>query len=200
MQPNCKLISTDKKCQNKKPISYCSSKNITVNSSDLAFLVDDYFKEYENSYEEEDKWWGEKNVTWEEVLKRGWQSRFENGKMHSHQRRVAHKLDEGLEVSLSDNIQPNRFNDFHSVYSWIKSVTDRVKGLGNTTAYDVARRLGVWVGVHPIMVYLHAGAATGAKKLGVEGKIVSLNDFPLEIQKLGATHAENFLCIYKNFL
>ena len=50
------------------------------------------------------------------------------------------------------------------------------------------------------MVYLHAGAAEGAKKLGIEGDTVSLNDFPLEIQKLGATHAENFLCVYKNHL
>ncbi|MGB5709562.1 MAG: hypothetical protein WBM44_01440 [Waterburya sp.] len=87
-----------------------------------------------------------------------------------------------------------------SIYSWIKSVTDRVKGLGVTTAYDVARRLGAWLSMQPTMVYLHAGAAEGAKKLGIEGEIVSLNDFSQEIQKLGATHAENFLCIYKNFL
>ena len=64
--------------------------------------------------------------------------------MHGHQRRVAHKLEEGLEVSLSDNIQPDNFNNFESIYSWIKSVIDRVKGLGVTTAYDVARRLGAW--------------------------------------------------------
>ena len=44
------------------------------------------------------------------------------------------------------------------------------------------------------------GAAEGANKLGIEGETVSLNDFPQEIQKLGATHAENFLCIYKNRL
>lgn len=163
-------------------------------------MVDEYLKEHGNSYDWEDKWWGDKNLTWSEALSRAWRSRFENGKMHGHQRRVAHKLKEGLKVSLSDNIQPNDFNDFHSVYKWVKSVTDRVKGLGATTAYDVARRLGVWIGMQPTMVYLHAGAAVGAKKLGMEGETVSLNDFPREIQKLGATHAENFLCIYKNRL
>lgn len=87
-----------------------------------------------------------------------------------------------------------------SIYSWIKSVTDRVKGLGITTAYDVARRLGAWLNMQPTMVYLHAGAAEGANKLGIEGETISLNNFPREIQKLGATHAENFLCIYKNRL
>lgn len=116
--------------------------------------------------------------------------------MPPHQRRVAHKLKEGLDVSLSDNVQPDNFNNFESIYSWIKSVTDRVKGLGVTTAYDVARRLVAWLNMQPTRVYLHAGAAEGAKKLGIEDDTVSLNDFPIEIQELGATHAENFLCIY----
>jgi len=160
-------------------------------------MVDKYLEEYGNSYDWEDKWWGDKNITWSEAIERAWRSRFENGKMHPHQRRVAHQLEEGLKVSLSDNIQPDNFNNFESIYSWIKSVTDRVKSLGVTTAYDVARRLGAWLDMQPTMVYLHAGAAEGAKKLGIEGEIVSLNDFPREIHKLGATHAENFLCIYK---
>jgi len=120
--------------------------------------------------------------------------------MHAHQRRVAHNLEHGLQVSLADNIQPNDFKDFESVYSRVKSVTDRVNGLGAMTAYDVARRLGVWLNIQPTMVYLHAGAAEGAKRLGIKGERVSLNDFPQEIQNLGATHAENFLCIYKNCL
>ncbi len=192
------LIS--QKCQSKKPIASCNSKKNDSKNSTLATMVDEYLEEYGNSYDWEDKWWGDKNLTWSEAIGRAWRSRFENGKMHGHQRRVAHKLEEGLEVSLSDNIQFNDFNSFESIYSWIKSVTDRVKGLGITTAYDVARRLGAWLGMQPKIVYLHAGAAEGAKKLVIKGETVFLNDFPQEIQKLGATHAENFLCIYKNRL
>ncbi len=37
-------------------------------------------------------------------------------------------------------------------------------------------------------------------KIKIKSETVSLNDFPSEIQKLGATHAENFLCIYKDCL
>ena len=192
------LIS--QKCQSKKLINSCNSKKNDSKNSTLAIMVDEYLEEYGNSYDWEDKWWGDKNITWSEAIERAWRSRFDNGKMHGHQCRVAHKLDKGLETSLSDNIQPNNFNNFESVYSWIKLVTDRVKGLGVTTAYDVARRLGVWLNMQPTMVYLHAAAAEGAKKIGIKGKIVPLNDFPIEIQKLGATHAENFLCIYKNRL
>ncbi len=188
------------KCQTKKQISSCSSKKIDSNNSNLASLVADYLEQYGSSYDIEDRWWGDKNITWSEALARAWRSRFENEKMHSHQCRVAHNLKLGLKVSLADNIQPNDFKDFERVYSWVKSVTDRVRGLGATTAYDVARRLGAWLNIQPTMVYLHAGAAEGAKKLGIKGEIVALNDFPQEIQNLGATHAENFLCIYKNLL
>ena len=192
------LIS--QKCQSKKLIAGCNSKKNDSKNSTLADMVDEYLEEYGNSYDWEDKWWGDKNLTWSEAIERAWRSLMENGKMHGHQRRVAHKLDEGLRISKRDNHQPHNFSDFESVYSWVKSVTDRVRGLGVTTAYDVARRLGAWLSMQPTMVYLHAGAAEGAKKLGIEGDTVSLNDFPLEIQKLGATHAENFLCVYKNHL
>jgi hypothetical protein len=163
-------------------------------------MVDEYLEEYGNCYQKEDQWWGDKTITWLEAVERAWRARFENGKMHGHQRRVAGKLDLGLEVCLNQNQQPDNFDDFHAVYSWVESITQKISGLGATTAYDVARRLGAWLNMQPTMVYLHAGAAEGAKKLGIEGETVSLNDFPREIQKLGATHAENFLCIYKDFL
>jgi hypothetical protein len=194
------MNSISQKCQSKKLISSCNSKKNDSKNRTLATMVDEYLEEHGNSYNWEDKWWGDKNLTWSEAIERAWRSLMENGKMHGHQRRVAHKLKEGLEVSLSDNIQPDDFNNFESIYSWVKSVTDRVKGLGVTTAYDVARRLGAWLNMQPKIVYLHAGAAEGAKKLGIEGETVSLNDYPIEIQKLGATHAENFLCIYKKYL
>lgn len=121
--------------------------------------------------------------------------------MYSHQCQLKKGLlGEGLKICLSHNRQSDSFYDFHAVYSWVESITKPINGLAATTTYDVARRLGAWLSMQPTMVYLHAGAAEGAKKLGIEGETVSLNDFPQEIQKLGATHAENFLCIYKNRL
>ena len=80
----------------------------------------------------------------------------------------------------------------------MKSIVSRVRGLGATTAYDAARRLGAWLRLEPVVVYLHAGTAAGARKFGVEGEIAPLIAFPKEVQSLGATHAENFLCIYKD--
>lgn len=194
------INSTFQKCQSKKPISSCNSKKNDSKNSTLATLVAKYLEEYENCYLEEDKWWGDKTITWSEAVERAWQStRLE--KMNAHQYRVGkEKLDEGLKICLSHNRQSESFNDFHDIYCWIESITKDTKRIGSLTTYDVARRLGAWLGMQPQKVYLHAGAAKGAKKLGIKGKTVSLSDFPPEIQKLGATHAENFLCIYKDYL
>ncbi|MGB5966831.1 MAG: hypothetical protein WBG70_00760 [Spirulinaceae cyanobacterium] len=193
-------VALSQKCQSKKSISSCNSKKSNSKNSTLATMVDEYIEEYGNSYDREDKWWGDKKITWSEAIERAWRSRLEDGKMHSHQRRVASKLDEGLKISLSYNRQPDSFDDFQDIYSWIESITIPVDGLGEMTAYDVARRLGAWLSMQPEKVYLHRGAAEGAKKSSIKGKAVYLNNFPQEIQKLGATHAENFLCIYKNRL
>lgn len=175
----------------------CTSKKRSLDQSSLQLLIDEYIHKWGDSYKLEDQWWGDKEITWEGAIARAWKSRLSDGKMHGHQRRVANKLPEGLEVALADKKQPEDFKDFQSVYDWAQSIVARVKGLGATTAYDVARRLGAWLRLEPVVVYLHAGTAAGARKFGIEGEIVPLSAFPKEIQSLGATHAENFLCIYK---
>jgi hypothetical protein len=176
----------------------CKSKKQSLDQSSLQLLVDEYIHRWGNSYKLEDQWWGDKTLNWEKAIARAWESRLPHGKMHGHQCRIANKLPEGLKIALADNLQPSCFKDFQSLYDWVKSIVGRVKGLGVTTAYDVARRLGAWLRLEPIVIYLHAGTAAGARKFGVEGEIASLSAFPKEIQLLGATHAENFLCIYKN--
>jgi len=178
-------------------VTCCKHKKQLIESSDLGMLVEAYLRCYKDSYKIEDLWWAESS-TWEKALERAWNSRFCNGKMYSHQCHVAHKLPEGLKISLDAKVQPSRFKDFHKLYSWIKSINICIKGLGDTTTYDVARRLlGVWMRMQPEFVYLHAGSAKGAKKLGIEGEAVLLSAFPHQIQKLSVTHTENFLCLYK---
>ncbi|MDF5715332.1 MAG: hypothetical protein PUP93_15980 [Rhizonema sp. NSF051] len=175
----------------------CKSKKDISKDNHLQSLVKDYIQWYGDSYNIEDQWWGDKTLTWTEAIERAWKSRFQDGKMHSHQYRVSNKLPEGLKVALDDKVQPESFEDFQALHNWVQSIVGRVRGLGATTAYDVARRLGVWLEIEPIVVYLHAGTAFGARKFGVKTDTAPLSAFPQEIQVLGATHAENFLCIYK---
>lgn len=187
-------------CITAKISSSCNSKKQNLIDAQLQIQVNEYLSKWGDSYNCEDKWWGDKNLTWEAALERAWNSCLCNGKMHRHQRHWAKSLPEGLRVSLEPDIYRDNFNNFHDLYSWIESVASRVNGIGCTTTYDVARRLGVWMGLKPELVYLHAGTGEGAKKLGVTGKTAPLSDFPEEIQELGATHAENFLCIYKDVI
>jgi hypothetical protein len=176
----------------------CKSKKQISNDNYLQSLVNEYKERWGNSYALEDQWWGDKTLTWDKAIERVWKSRLWHGKMHGHQCRVANKLSEGLEVALADKVQPESFKDFQALHIWLQSIVSRIKGLGATTAYDVARRLGVWLGLKPVVVYLHAGTAIGARKFGIKGDTAPLSAFPQEIQSLGATHAENFLCIYKD--
>ncbi|NER36335.1 MAG: hypothetical protein F6J93_20530 [Oscillatoria sp. SIO1A7] len=176
----------------------CKSKPPVDNA--LQLLVREYIETFGNYYYIEDRWWGDQTLTWEQAIARAWKSRRQNGKMHSHQCRVASRLPYGLKVALADRMQPEDFKDFQSLYYWKKSIVERIKGLGAISAYDVARRLGAWLRLEPVVVYLHGGTAIGAKKFAVEGETAPISAFPKEIQALGATHAENFLCIYKNLI
>jgi len=178
----------------------CKGQKQPLDENSLQLLVDEYIHRWGDSYELEDQWWGDKTLTWEEAIARAWKSRLSHGRMHGHQCRVANRLADGLAVALADGIQPESLKDFQSLHIWVKSVVGRVRGLGTTTAYDIARRLGAWLRLEPSKVYLHAGTAAGARKFGVEGEIAPLSAFPKELQSLGATHAENFLCIYKDRL
>jgi len=178
----------------------CKGQKQPLDENSLQLLVDEYIHRWGDSYEIEDQWWGDKTLTWEEAIARAWKSRLSHGRMHGHQCRVANRLADGLAVALADGIQPESLKDFQSLHIWVKSVVDRVRGLGTTTAYDIARRLGAWLRLEPSKVYLHAGTAAGARKFGVEGEVAPLSAFPKELQSLGATHTENFLCIYKDRL
>lgn len=179
----------------------CNNKPAISKETSLSHLVKDYLKkDYVNWYQSEAQWWGDQTLDWNAALERAWRSRFENGKMHSHQYRVASKLAEGLRISREDGVQPEQFETFEQLYGWVEFVTHRSKGLGVMTTYDIAQRLGMWLHLSPTVVYLHQGSARGAKKLNITGKTAPLSAFPPEIQQLGADHAENFLCIYKEHL
>ena len=182
----------------------CNSKPPSSGKKTLSELVGEYLQDWGDCYQNEAKWWGDKEtLDWKSAQKRVWESRWADGKMHVHQRRVgSEKLKEGLRIALIDNIQSDRFETFEQLYGWVESVAHQVDGLGELVTYDVALRLGMWLNLEPAVVYLHGGTREGAKKFNVDvkEKTATLSTFPPEIQNLGATHAENFLCIYKEHL
>jgi hypothetical protein len=73
--------------------------------------------------------------------------------------------------------------------------------VGELMVYDTALRIGAFLKLEPVSVYLHAGTKTGAKALGltVSGKKnINVTDLPKEFRKLKPHEIEDCLCIYKD--
>lgn len=92
---------------------------------------------------------------------------------------------------------------FDKLYRAIKTEADKFYGIGKLTTYDTATCIGFEQGLFPTAVYLHAGAAEGAKALGIRGTKVSKEQFVAickAFDMLEPAQIEDFLCIYKKQL
>ncbi|WP_421381720.1 hypothetical protein ACOJQI_20860 [Bacillus salacetis] len=115
-----------------------------------------------------------------------------------------------LRESLGSLGTPASFED---IMKWV--YTNRVEGFASVGVYDTALRIGIYFGIYPTMVYIHAGSETGTKNvLGNDYKtkrayyfmedpeylVFDPSVYPLEINKLDPYHIENFLCQKKEQL
>jgi hypothetical protein len=84
----------------------------------------------------------------------------------------------------------------------IQRALDSVRGIGELYEYDTALRIGSYLRKLPKRVYLHAGTRVGAKALGFDPKLRSLNPraLPLPLRELKPHELEDVLCIYKDWL
>jgi hypothetical protein len=78
-----------------------------------------------------------------------------------------------------------------------------MKGIGPLTKYDTATQLAFPDKKYPAKVYLCAGAAKGARSIGVTGSVVDkqvfVNICP-DFDRMSNAQIEDFLCIYKSYL
>jgi len=89
---------------------------------------------------------------------------------------------------------------FEPLYAIIRNELGPVRNIGPLTAYDIATRIASYLGWQPERVFLHAGAAMGARAIGIRARVgvsVPQEVFPVELQGLPAYHLENLLCIFK---
>lgn len=78
-----------------------------------------------------------------------------------------------------------------------------MKGIGPLTKYDTATQLAFPDKKFPKRVHLCAGAAKGAKALGVSGTAVDKQvfiDICPDFAKMSTAQIEDFLCVYKSYL
>ena len=124
-----------------------------------------------------------------------------NGKRHPHQRRIPGQVLQKAERRLQAIAEQLRAaNSFVELYRRIEHRLGTVRGIGDLAIYDIAHRIGAFLGLEPDAVYLHAGTREGARALNLSGKAIDVSVLPVELQKLSAAEAEDCLCIYKDLL
>lgn len=132
---------------------------------------------------------------------RACESKMPNGKRHNHQSRIPMETLRAFANRLS-NAQNERSmmkcRTFHDLLLLME--TCALPGIGPVTQYDVASRLGPFLGLAPERVYLHAGVRQGAEAMGLrtKGKMwLMREELPQELASLTADDCEDFFCVYR---
>lgn len=139
---------------------------------------------------------------------------------HGHQYCIPNKaVDAVVEVLLKSTIPStgnpfidggkiyDKFCDFEELYDYVRSVIGRIKGIGQLTIYDTAKRIGHLFDtpIYPKMyVYLAAGAKKGAENLILPMFPLKYRE-PIDLFKpyfgtLSSIFIEDMLCVFENEL
>jgi hypothetical protein len=125
-----------------------------------------------------------------------------NGRKHRHQYKLPRKvLNAMAETLLAAQETLTAMTEFDALHGVVK--VRAVEGVGPLAVYDFAHRIGMFLGIEPQLVYLHAGTAVGARRLGFTGATLDMKTlceaFP-EFSELSPAETEDTLCIYKDWL
>lgn len=135
---------------------------------------------------------------------------YSEDKKHSHQWCINNNALANLSKKMkgkTDKIKKS--NGFDTLFGLLKELD--IVGLGQLTIYDTSLRIAFYLDLgqkkmYPKSVYLHRGAAIGAKYLNIKSKkchnatIAQIDTIPKVLKELEPYQIENFLCIYKDKL
>jgi hypothetical protein len=138
-----------------------------------------------------------------DVVREGTLCRVPDGKgghkKHRHQWRIPNTALEEAERRLQD--WKERLGvavDFNELHTLIEGEIRDIRKVGPLAWYDIAHRIGAFLGKAPARVYLHRGTKEGAAALNLKGVALDPWEFPEAFSKLNASEIEDCLCIYKN--
>ena len=124
-----------------------------------------------------------------------------DGKRYSHQRRIPGRILEEAELRLQAvELGLATAPDFDAVHRLVEERIAGIDGIGALTVYDIAHRIGAYLGKEPTRVYTHAGTKVGALALGIGGDVFDPRILPKVFLRLSAAEVEDCLCIYKDDL
>jgi hypothetical protein len=123
------------------------------------------------------------------------------GRKHDHQFRIPSALLDEVERRLRAAAGAlAQAPGFAAVHKLVEGKISCLHGIGDLTVYDVAHRVGAFLGKTPTLVYLRSGTKKGAAKLGFRGKALDPKVLPPAFSRLAAAEIEDCLCIYEDRL
>jgi hypothetical protein len=90
--------------------------------------------------------------------------------------------------------------DFDALHELVEREIGSIQGIGKLMVYDIAQRIGAYLGKAPRLVYLHRGTKQGAAVLGFRGETLDPAVLPTAFLQLTPAEIEDCLCIYKDEL
>jgi hypothetical protein len=165
----------------------------------LRSIVDDYIAEYRDEAATELNHFRDQPSLAEAIRFSTW-AIAENGQRHGHQRRRSFTELSSWNRALQGRASViRRSASFEQLHDLLGQLSKDISGIGRLTVYDTAQRLGAFKGLRPRRVYLHRGTRVGAKNLGLDVSLGSLELalFPRELRRLRPYEIEDCLCIYK---
>jgi hypothetical protein len=150
----------------------------------------------------DERWWTAEGLSFERACERAAKAISADGRIHSHHRRPGSAvMREFSKVVVGAASRLERAADFDELLDQVEDLAKGVRGAGELVAYDVADRIGLYCGIAPQRVYLHAGTRHGAHRLGLgtarNTRSISLDDLPCPLDALAPRDAENILCTYQ---
>lgn len=122
-------------------------------------------------------------------------------KRHPHQYRIPQKSLDELFIYLrarKGKIQDSK--NFQELFEVVNSL--EVFMIGDLTKYDVAHRIGEFLGIYPDKVFIHSGTKIGAERLigKIMTRTISVSQLPkiFSESELTCIEIEDILCIYKD--
>lgn len=163
-------------------------------------IVSDYIREYrDDACKEINSFRREKSRA--SAIRRAALSEFPNGKRHPHQYLIPQWLlnlaEERMQAAAK---RLGAAEDFETLHEIVKREIGSVHGVGALMVYDLAHRIGAYLGKSPKMVYLHRGTKEGAAILGFRGESLDPTVLPSAFSRLTPAETEDCLCIYKDRL
>ncbi|WP_332772461.1 hypothetical protein [Phenylobacterium sp.] len=153
-------------------------------------------------------WWRYHGNPFSAVIERAARAELANGKRHPHQRRLSRTtLEACVQALLPIADQMEAARSFHVLWDFVDKAYGHVPGAGELAVYDTADRLRHRLGLESKhVIYLHAGARVGARRLA-GGRLanhdawgITSDQIPYGLRMFDNHELEDILCIYKDDL